>query len=99
MTLPRLAVFESVGGGRGGNHHIVHHMVQVTGDENRLVCIRQVVKYGKVVAPETKVTCNSCKAKGWAMTLGDLRYHGDRAAQIKAQDRENARRAAAAAFE
>lgn len=92
--IPRIGVYESTGGGAKKARHVpVYHMVLVTDEEMKLVCIRQPVKYGKMVDADSKVTCESCKAKGWAQTLGDLRYEGDRADSIKAQDRQNAWRA------
>lgn len=93
--IPRIGVFESTGGGGKKRRHVpVYHMVLVDGEDLKLVCIRQPVKYGKMVDAGSNITCNSCNVRGWAQTLGDLRYEGDRASSIKAQDRENARRAA-----
>lgn len=93
--IPRLGVFESVGGGgKKGRHVPVYHMVLVDGDELRLTCIRQAPKYGKLVAADSSLTCNSCKVKGWAQTLGNLRYEGDRVSAIKAQDKANSWRVA-----
>lgn len=66
MVLPRLAKYEI------NRIYSVVHIVLVDGDENKLMCIRHVVKKGQRASIDAEVNCGSCKGRGWVHSLGPI---------------------------
>lgn len=72
--LPRLAVFRS-------DRLFVNHMVLVDGENMKPLCIRNLVRHGVVLSPESEVTCKGCKGRGWIRSIG--RFSGGQPKQDK----------------
>lgn len=47
-------------------------MVMVDGDIMKPICIRMPVKHGHLLEPEATLTCEHCRNRGWAKSLGRI---------------------------
>ena len=47
-------------------------MVMVDKDVMKPLCVRMPIKYGHMLEPDDKLTCEQCKIKGWAKSLGRI---------------------------
>jgi hypothetical protein len=61
--IPRLALFHA-------NRIALNHIVMVTGDVMRPLCVRNPIKHGYITDPNETITCESCKVRGWSKTIG-----------------------------